>query len=455
LLAANVMLPIPAAGGFSGTFTEATNNAPAGATVTLTSYTSAPAGAPAPLAIMRTARPGLKARMLSASAGSTIFWVSHTYSAGANFDGFPSTQWQVPNGVSASGPFELETFDGTTGILLEVEDDTGVSGNLVSFPGHPGISSFTEVAGHTYWWELIHGFPSTPSHLYFSDGLNPGSIRMFALPIAVASSPVATIAGDSGPAGMAFDASHRLFVANNGTGHVQVFTQPITNGAIPAFTLATGHVVCAHGSCFSSGAIDVAFDTAGDLFVASRQPTSVTCDPTIGCFAAYRGEITKFAAPVTSSSTASFVITDPATLVTGVAFDGNGDLWAINGAALEEYTPPFSASSVPAISLPIRPCCGVAFDSAGNMYVNDGTAGVDVFLPPFSGSMTKAFTISQTLTGFLAFDAAGLLYVTTFNQPGGDGVLVFAPPFNGASSPVSSLGSGGGLPNQPGVALGP
>jgi streptogramin lyase len=149
-------LPIPAIGGFSGTFEVANNNAPAGTTVRLTSYAKAPNTAPVTLAFARIrSRWAAQAHKLSTSP-TAIFWVSQQYSAAVSFQAFPITAWQVP-ASDASGPLALETFDGTTNTLMDTEFDTSISGNIATFPGSSG--TFAVVLGHTYWWELITGEP--------------------------------------------------------------------------------------------------------------------------------------------------------------------------------------------------------------------------------------------------------------------------------------------------------
>ncbi len=152
-LAANTPLPIPTLAGFSGNFTESAG-APVGSTVTLTSYAKTPAGAPVPLVARRHSFSAQSAP----SVGNAIFLVSQRYSAPMTFVTFPNTVWQIPPSFASSGPFELETIDGTTGLLLDTDYATGVSGDVVSFVG--ASSAFPTASGHTYWWELVTGYPS-------------------------------------------------------------------------------------------------------------------------------------------------------------------------------------------------------------------------------------------------------------------------------------------------------
>jgi hypothetical protein len=145
LAAAGVSMEIPRAiprfGHFGdhGTFSVATNNAPAGTTVTLVSYQRHPAGAPP------ANHPGL----------GTIMWVRHTYSNTVTFKAFPKTDYFVFDWVGCS--FVQDTFDGTTGTLLASQQPASVHGNpvdgiVVEFSSL--AMPLTVVPGHTYWWEL-------------------------------------------------------------------------------------------------------------------------------------------------------------------------------------------------------------------------------------------------------------------------------------------------------------
>jgi hypothetical protein len=156
-MGAPTALPIPAIGGFSGSFSMAANNAPAGATVTLTSYLKPPPGVPAVQSVIRIPMKAQSQAHALTAVGDAIFWVSHKYSAAIDFQGFPVTTWRVPASFT-SGSLALETFDGTSGTLMDTEFDTSITGNIATFPG--SSASFAVVSGDTYWWELITGKPT-------------------------------------------------------------------------------------------------------------------------------------------------------------------------------------------------------------------------------------------------------------------------------------------------------
>jgi len=156
LAPAGTAMQILAVGGFSGQFKEAANNAPAGTTITLTSYDVAPAGAPGPYT-----HSAVRPRAFVVLTNPTVlFWVSHTYNNPVVFQAFPITSWVLAPGTNTSGvSFWLETFDGS--VLLAQEAASSVVGSTVNFPGV--MATFTATPGHTYWWEVISASNVAPT----------------------------------------------------------------------------------------------------------------------------------------------------------------------------------------------------------------------------------------------------------------------------------------------------
>lgn len=276
-----------------------------------------------------------------------------------------------------------------------------------------------------------------PKHLYLSlypayQG-GPGGLDVFSLPITSASTPVATVnspGGGAAPLGLAIDSSDRLFGSTYN--YVEVYALPIVNGATPAFTA-------------NIEGIPMVFDGVGDLFDGSALGTGAC-----GFGGVYSTPfINEVYPPITSSSVPNVHITEPEVCngpaVVGLALDHGGNLWAAIEGRLDKFSPPFTNSSVPALSISM--CAyGLGFDSVGNMYVR-GCDGLDVCRPPFGPSMKKAYTITSTgvgneVTGSITFDAAGNMYLM-----GGRGatcvdpcpLLMYSPPFGGGSQPAVTI----------------
>jgi hypothetical protein len=165
--------------------------------------------------------------------------------------------------------------------------------------------------------------------------------------------------------------------------------------------------------------VDVAFDTAGNMYV-SEFNGAVKVLPTAS------GTI--FGTPVTAGT-----LTTIATLtnVPGLAFDSSGDLFmtdtdqgtisVLPAASGTIFGQAVTANQVATLETGLDAPVGLTFDGAGNLYVATQT-GVSV-LPQSSGTIFGQAVTADTLTpivsglskgAFVAFDAAGNLYVSDF-----------------------------------------
>jgi sugar lactone lactonase YvrE len=169
------------------------------------------------------------------------------------------------------------------------------------------------------------------------------------------------------------------------------------------------------------------------------------------------GQIAIFSLPLSGGSVPTTVVA-PAGLkfVVGLAFDHQGNLWAVNDTTSAEVTgyklpltstsTPFATINIPGSMNPVA----IAFDAAGNLWVGDGgTNKVYEFVGPFSGSITPApaVTISSvTAPGGIAFDAAGNLYVSKAVFLSG-AIEIFNPPFTTGQLPTGTPLTGSSQPN--------
>jgi hypothetical protein len=83
----------------------------------------------------------------------------------------------------------------------------------------------------------------------------------------------------------------------------------------------------------------------------------------------------------------------------GLAFDAQGNLWVAQASSVVELTPPFTANSVPAVSITtgLKSPTGIAFDQSGSMYVADkGNSAIVVYS---SGSVTPSATVKNGIDG--------------------------------------------------------
>ena len=224
-------------------------------------------------------------------------------------------------------------------------------------------------------------------NLFMSDGLSGyshdlGSIYKFTPDGA----PYTTFASRlPGPLDMAFDSSGNLFVASfSGTdGKILKFTP---GGAQSTFALGL------------NSPYGLAFDSAGNLFVAD------TGSGTIYEFARH-GARTTFASGLNYPA--------------GLAFDGAGNLFVAeqNGGNIIKFTHGGTRST---FASGLRSPFDLAFDSAGNLFVSDWGGSLYKFTPD---GVRSTFAELGPPEG-LAFDSAGNLFVV---DAGTGNIVKFTP----------------------------
>lgn len=288
-----------------------------------------------------------------------------------------------------------------------------------------------------------------PERVYVSGGSQNAPndpIQGFSLPVTANSVPVVTF-GSSGR-GIALDRAGRLFVARLSHiplyAYVDAYRQPLENSSVPDFTLRLPSLCAKFIDC--GWPTDVALDPAGDLFVSAKKRYE-ECGQR-GCNVRDTGALYVFKSPVTSSSTPKSTI-DCGYPCEGVALDSSKTLWVtwLNGE-LWAFAPPYNNATA-LFGIVANAQGGIAFDASGSMYVA-ASDGIDVYRRPFSRSMSKAFTMVVAGAEYLGFDKSGNLYVTTGLSS--SALVVFKPPFSGASVPAVTLSTPG---VTIGVAIGP
>ena len=211
-LAANTALPMPGYAGVSGTFTEVNTVTP-GTTVLLTTQVTQPNDAPQPLTALRKRLSTVSAALAAtASTGTPIVWVRQIYSTSVTFAMFPMTTWNLPPSLFGNGPYELETFDATTGTLIDIEAAGSIGNDQVSFNG--SLAPFVVTTGHKYWWELITGFPQptgspsptpTPCGQQSTSALLTGGSQVFTVPTVCGFSATVMASTNDAPANDGLD----------------------------------------------------------------------------------------------------------------------------------------------------------------------------------------------------------------------------------------------------------
>jgi sugar lactone lactonase YvrE len=261
--------------------------------------------------------------------------------------------------VSAGGGFST-TIAGSTVRLA------------VPSPAVTNIATMTFVASSTACaspaactWKVDVGFDSL---LAIADAGNEDVVVQTAgsNPAAPVVATVST--GVNGPIDVKFDAFGNLFVANYSGSTVTEYAPPYTGA--PIATISNG--------------------------VAGPNQIALAADGTLAVVNAGAGNVTAYAPPYANQT--------PVTIATpsfSAAFDPTGNLWiGTTSSGIVRYAPPFSTSSATASNGVSSPF-GIAFDSAGNLYVaNHGNDTIEKFAlgsyaaPAASASMAGVSSIA-------------------------------------------------------------
>jgi streptogramin lyase len=136
----------------------------------------------------------------------------------------------------------------------------------------------------------------------------------------------------------------------------------------------------------------------------------------------------------------------------GIALGPNGDLYASDYEDINQFTPPFTSSSVPSASVtPNDDNYGVRVDSSGRIFVANasGDGIVNVYTEPLTNASTPTFNLSVSSTHILglAFDGSGNLWAVD----GNGAVWEVAAPITSSSTATQVLTG----TNAYGITFGP
>ena len=204
----------------------------------------------------------------------------------------------------------------------------------------------------------------------------PRNVTIYAQPFTASSTPTTTIVipvAANNPYTISLDPTGDIWVGDRSgvNSHLYEFTPPFTNASTPALTLTN-----ANGLTDATG---TAFDGAGHMAVAQEVSSNVLI----------------YNLPITVASTPAATIALAAN-GQGVVFDGAGNLYATlesGSGGVAVFHPPFSNASTPAFTFGNTVGAFPTFDSGGNLWVPDFSLHVLEYSPPFSAATTAAVTL--------------------------------------------------------------
>ena len=195
------------------------------------------------------------------------------------------------------------------------------------------------------------------------------------------SAPTVVASGFNNPIGLAFDAAHNLYVADNYHGQIAKVSPDGSN-----------HTVFASGLPLPTY---LAFDSVGNVFVATADPSN---------------KVYKFAP--SGQSLGSFPTSAVRTY--GIAIDASDNVYVSD--ALGSTIRKFSNSGQNLgffATTGLNGPSALVFDAAGNLYANSGGGTIEKFSS--SGFYLGAFaTTTSGQPAGLAFDSAGDLFVSPY-----------------------------------------
>jgi len=237
--------------------------------------------------------------------------------------------------------------------------------------------------------------------------------------------------------------SFTLYVVQNSTGIAgsSVLELPASNGQLGQFSAAPANTITIPSQTAFQA---LAVDTAGNLYVSA----SVTTFPTLYEILVYAPAATGQATP-----TRSIALTNPSTqtMVTSIAVDASGAVYALNGNNISVFAPGATGNAAPVRLITgsltqLNSASGIAVDAAQNIYVaNTGGGNVLVFSSTATGNVAPASILSGAATGIatpsgVALDSTGDIYVASYNQPSNSSVVLeFAPGSTGNATPIRTL----------------
>lgn len=218
--------------------------------------------------------------------------------------------------------------------------------------------------------------------------------------------------------------------------HAERIFVSLQNGTVESFEVSLGSASAIEASAltFANQALSrpqgLAFDNAGDLFVASYDTSTVASFDSSGT---YRP----------GNSIPSTHLQNPY----GIAFDAAGNLFAVNGSGGSVSRFDAAGAYQGIISSNLSSPTGVAIDASSNLYVaNAGNNTIAKF--DAAGNYLPTGSISGNLDSpfGLTFDASGNLYAANAN-----GYSISK--FDASGSFVTTIGGGGSLNVPVGLAF--
>ncbi len=216
-------------------------------------------------------------------------------------------------------------------------------------------------------------------------------VTIYSQPLTVLSTPTTQFnlpVGASNAYSLALDAAGDIWTAGRGNNAIYEYTPPFTNTSTPALTLTAANGL--------TNAIGIAFDAAGHMAVANETSSQLLI----------------YNPPFTGASMPAATITLP-NQGQGVAFDASGNLYVtffVDPSGVTVYKPPFTNGQLPAFTFAptaLHDSGFPTFDGLGDLWVpNSGNHTVTEFSPPFSAATVPALVLTLSSSSAAPYGVA-------------------------------------------------
>jgi sugar lactone lactonase YvrE len=231
-----------------------------------------------------------------------------------------------------------------------------------------------------------------------------GDPTIFGQPVSV--DTAATVSAATGldlPRGLAFDGAGDLYIASYSASAIVV---PQTSGTLFGQSVSANTAAPVNAATGLDGASGAAFDAAGDLFIANDNNGTVTVVP--------QSSGTLFGQSVTANTATVLTVGGQPN---GIAFDAAGDLFIANATNTVTVLPQASGTlfgqSVSAntaatltAATGLSDASGIAFDAAGDLFIANADSNSVTVVPATTGTLFGQSVSANTATTISA--ATGL-----------------------------------------------
>ena len=236
----------------------------------------------------------------------------------------------------------------------------------------------TQASGPNVYTALAADYPTTVTINGSADlayGDSQGMVKFYTAPLRNPGTPTATFRNSTlfNNGQIAFDNNGDLFAANTGD-RVNRYTHPFSNSSTPSLAITNPALTDAWGIAFDSSqnlyVTNVVLGAGGGTRVLVFTPPYTGTPVVTGLInifdmkMAIHGSqlftvgsgVNVFDLPITPTSTPAFRITNGLSGPAAAAFDSAGNLYVSNlvNATITVYAPPFSVTSTPISTMPIR-----------------------------------------------------------------------------------------------------